>query len=107
MIFTICVLILTVVAFSLWMKYFHKLPLAKEFILDDAVGGTDGSGDKSVDSHTELIGRRGVTETDLQPSGRARIDGERHDVVAQTGSIEKGTEIEVVSLNPIPVVRKV
>lgn len=106
-IFSFAVLIVTIVAFVLWMKYFHKLPLARNLILHDAVGGEDGHGDKSVGADQDMIGKRGVTETDLVPSGRARIDGVRHDVMAQSGSIEKGTEIEVISLNPIPVVRAV
>jgi len=107
MIFSVILLIVTFAAFALWMKYFHKLPFAKNLILNDAVGGTDGSGEKSVHADQALIGKRGTTETDLQPSGRARIDGIRHDVMAESGAIEKGTEVEVVTLNPIPVVRAV
>jgi membrane-bound serine protease (ClpP class) len=107
MIFSFSAFTITVVAFLLWMKYFHLIPFAKSFILHEAVGGEDGSGDKSVGTDPALVGKRGVTVTDLQPSGRARIDGERHDVVAESGAIDKGTEIEVVAINPIPVVRVV
>lgn len=105
LVFTIGVLIVTFISFALWMKYFHKLPFAKNLILNDTVGGEDGSGDISVAVDPAMIGKRGVTETDLLPSGRARIDGVRHDVMAESGAIEKGTEVEVVALNPIPVVR--
>ena len=106
-IFSFSAAVVTLVAFLLWMKYFHKLPFGKSFILHDAVGGEDGSGDKSVGTDPALVGKRGITVTDLQPSGRARIDGERHDVVAESGAIDKDTEIEVIALNPIPVVRAV
>ena len=107
LVFSFSAAAVTAVAFLFWMKYFHKLPFARSFILHDAVGGEDGSGDKSVGTDPALVGKRGVTVTDLQPSGRARIDGERHDVVAESGAIDKDTEVEVVAVNPIPVVRAI
>lgn len=107
LIFSVILLIVTFVVFALWMKYFHKLPFAKNLILNDAVGGVDGSGEKSLLTDPSMIGKRGITETDLQPSGRARIDGVRHDVMAESGAIAKGSEIEVIALNPFPVVRVV
>ena len=107
LLFTFSAFAVTLVAFLLWMKYFDKLPFGKSFILHEAVGGEDGSGDKSVGTDPAIVGKRGITVTDLQPSGRARIDGERHDVVAESGAIDKDTEIEVIAINPIPVVRAV
>jgi membrane-bound serine protease (ClpP class) len=44
----------------------------------------------------ELVGAEGTAATDLHPSGTALIDGERLDVVSETGFIEKGQRIRVI-----------
>lgn len=46
----------------------------------------------------DLVGARGVAESILRPAGRARIDGQRRDVVAQGAWIQAGTPIRVVSV---------
>lgn len=43
----------------------------------------------------ELIGQRGTAQSDLRPSGVARIGGQRVDVVTQGDFIRAGTPIEV------------
>lgn len=55
----------------------------------------------------QLVGRTGVAISPLRPSGEARIDDQRYDVITSGEMIEKGTEIVVseVSGNRI-VVRK-
>ena len=46
-----------------------------------------------------LVGRRGLALTDLRPSGVARIDGRRLDVVADNGAyLSKDTPVEVVRI---------
>ncbi|MDF1658936.1 MAG: NfeD family protein, partial [Verrucomicrobiales bacterium] len=74
-----------------WMKYFHKLPGTKQLILHDEAG-KDESGRK------ELVGLEGITLTDLVPSGHARIDGEKYDVIAEAGSIKKDSQIRVMAM---------
>ena len=55
-----------------------------------------------------LIGRRGVTATALHPSGIAVIEGRRLDVVSPAEFIDKGEEIEVVSVEGVKIlVRRV
>lgn len=46
---------------------------------------------------TDLVGREGVAITDLRPSGVALVGDERVDVVAETGWIEEGSPVAVVS----------
>lgn len=55
-----------------------------------------------------LLGHEGVTITPLRPSGLARIDGRRVDVVTRGEPLEAGTRVRVIdtSANRI-VVRKV
>ena len=43
-----------------------------------------------------LIGKTGIAATVLRPSGRIMVENEIYDAVAETGYIEKGTNIKVV-----------
>jgi len=43
----------------------------------------------------ELIGQTGTASTVLRPSGKITIDDEEYDAVAETGYIDKGSEIQV------------
>jgi len=44
-----------------------------------------------------LVGKTGVTTTDLRPSGKVEVDGKRYDAVADNGAfISKGAHIKVV-----------
>lgn len=54
----------------------------------------------SVDiSLRHLIGRKAVTVTDLKPSGKIEIDGERYDAYAEGLWISAGTPVMIVHLN--------
>lgn len=46
----------------------------------------------------DLLGRKGITQTVLRPSGRALIDGELVDVITEGEFYEPGTAIKVVSV---------
>jgi membrane-bound serine protease (ClpP class) len=47
-------------------------------------------------ARVDLVGSEGVAATDLHPSGTAVIDGERLDVVSDTGFIDRGAPVRVV-----------
>ena len=56
----------------------------------------------------DLVGREGVAQTLLRPSGMALLDGKRLDVVAESGVIERGSAIKVVAVEGTRiVVRKI
>lgn len=44
-----------------------------------------------------LVGREGAADTDLRPAGFIRIEGRRLDAVAESGLIEAGTPVRIVS----------
>ena len=44
-----------------------------------------------------LVGLDAVAETDLRPAGFIRLDGRRLDAVAESGLIESGTAVRIVS----------
>ena len=47
---------------------------------------------------TELLGKLGVAETPLRPSGTARILGDRYDVITQGEFVETDAKIEVIKV---------
>jgi membrane-bound ClpP family serine protease len=46
----------------------------------------------------ELVGKQGVAQSLLRPSGVAVIDGKRLDVTAESGIIERGSAVKVVAI---------
>lgn len=65
---------------------------------------TKDEGWVGVKSLAHLKGRRGTAQTALRPSGRAVIDGEFVDVVAEGAMIDKDTPITVVAVEGVRVV---
>lgn len=86
----VLLLILAVATLGWWMKYFHRLPFTKQLILSDESGKADGE-------TKSLIGLSGVALTELMPSGHARIEGTKYDVIAESGSVSKDAAIVVVA----------
>jgi len=80
-----------------WLKFFPESRMARKFISDRTVG------ELGVD-RPELLNADGEALTELRPSGTARINGERVDVVAETGLIERGTRVKVVAVEGVRVV---
>jgi membrane-bound serine protease (ClpP class) len=63
-----------------------------------------GDGVPDSKSLRELIGQSGVCLTPLRPVGTCQINGRRIQCVAESGLIEKGKNISVVSVEGIRVV---
>jgi membrane-bound serine protease (ClpP class) len=78
----------------LWLVNMPKSRLGKRFSLQASLDTA-----KSSDGQPDLVGKTGVAETDLRPSGFARVDGEKLDVVANRGFIESGTAIEIAEVH--------
>ncbi|NOY00067.1 MAG: hypothetical protein GXP30_10090 [Verrucomicrobia bacterium] len=88
---TLGVVTMTSVILYFWMKNFDRFPWIKPLILTETVGGSS-----SLDKNNALMHKSGETLTDLGPSGKALINGEKHDVIAESGYIDKGTPVTVV-----------
>jgi membrane-bound serine protease (ClpP class) len=82
---------------AVWIKYFPESRLARVFISRRIVG------DLKVDK-PELVGQKGVAQTNLRPSGVALIGGKRVDVVTEGGLVERGAAVEVVAVEGMRVV---
>lgn len=92
----IATVILLIIGFSTlgwWMKFFHKLPVTRKLILEDASGS-----DPKREDREQIVGQTGVTLTDLTPSGHARIGDRKLDVMTEAASIPRGTTVEVVAM---------
>ncbi len=71
-----------------------KGKLSKILILRSALSKEKGF--SSAEDYTSLIGKEGITLTQLRPSGIGEFDGKRLDVVSEGQYIETGTKISVI-----------
>lgn len=78
------------------------MPWTKPFILTETVGGSN-----STEKQISLLNKTGKTLTDLGPSGKALIDKEKHDVIAESGYIDKDTAITVVEADGSKIVVRI
>jgi len=85
------VLVGLAIGFFCWLKFFPDSRIAKRFISEGAVG------ELGVD-RPELLNGTGLALTQLRPSGTANINGQRVDVVAESGLIERGAKLKVVAV---------
>jgi len=83
--------------FVVWANLFPKSRLGRAFVSQRTVGdiGTE---------QPELLNQTGHAYTQLRPSGTAKINGRRVDVVTEGGLIEKGTPLKVVAIEGMRVV---
>jgi membrane-bound serine protease (ClpP class) len=79
------------VSLRIWMRFFHRLPFTKQLVLNETVGI-----DAQVPARAALVGRTGISLTELMPSGHAEIGGEKLDVMAEGAAIRRGATIIVV-----------
>ncbi len=87
-------IIFFVLAFWAWLKYLPKLPITNQMFMKETAGQWSGANEQNL----QYLGKEGVTQTILRPSGFATIDGERVDVVTQGDMIEKGERIKVIEI---------
>ena len=93
MVSALALLLFGILTFVVWIRYFPKSRIGKSLSLD-----ADGSDFKSHTSDEKMpVGTVGEAISDLRPSGIARFDGKRVDVVADGEWIEDGSKIKVSS----------
>lgn len=84
-----------VILLLLWFfLVFPKTSMGKQFILETESSAANGF--VAVDDKSAYIGKTGITLTMLRPSGIARIDDERVDVMTDGEFVEKGVRIKVI-----------
>ncbi|CAI8308735.1 MAG: Uncharacterised protein [Opitutia bacterium UBA7350] len=82
-------LLLVLVEFRL----FAKTRFGKRFFLTRTVEG----GNRPAQVQVDLAGKRGITLTRLNPSGRVEIEGITYEAQARDGYLEAGVSVTVLS----------
>jgi len=85
-------LLFGILTFIVWIRYFPKSRAGKSLSLKDSAADY-----KSHRKEDVAVGTPGEALSTLRPSGIARIDGKRFDVVADGEWIEAGQAIKVSS----------
>jgi len=93
----VIVVIGLVVGTACWIRYFPDSRMAQVFISKGSIGNINAE-------QPELLNQTGTALTQLRPSGMAKIDGRRVDVVTEGNLIEKGATVKVVGIEGIRVV---
>lgn len=86
-------LLMGVLTFVVWINYFPKSRIGKSLTLDDST--KDCKAHRAIDEYS--VGTTGEAVSTLRPSGIARFEGQRVDVVADGAWIEAGQSIKVSS----------
>ena len=94
--FLIAVAVLVPITIALGFKLFPKSPMGKRMI---APGLSFAARPTTDERDVALAGKEGVVESALRPTGIARIDGRRVDVVTRGELIEPGARVRVVEVS--------
>ena len=88
-------MILGPMALTFAFKMFPHTPIGRRMILGSRLPDPSEVANHH-DTMQALIGTEGDAVTDLRPVGVVRIDGERHDALAEGPMIEAGSRVRVV-----------
>lgn len=96
-------IIVSIILYLVNRKVFNKdLVFLKRFILTESTSTDAGYVAKETDIN--LIGKKMVAHTDLRPAGIASLGELRYDVVTEGDFIERGKQIEVVTVDGMKIV---
>ncbi|VGO15990.1 hypothetical protein PDESU_04579 [Pontiella desulfatans] len=88
----LALLVVGILTFVVWIRYFPKSRVGKSLTL-----GENTSTYKAHKGDGVVVGDLGVADSTLRPSGIARFNGKRVDVVADGEWIEAGQSVKVSS----------
>lgn len=91
-------ILVAIIATLILLRYFPRLPYGKRLILETNLQAQEGY-ESSPESDHRWLGKQGIAVSDLHPSGIARFDGERVDVVSDGTFIQAGQPLEVVRID--------
>lgn len=95
----IAIIVFAGVCIAVFVRYFPQTPIGRRLSL--ANSGKDFKSYPVTDQN--LVGHEGVTLSILRPSGIAKIDGHRVDVVADSDWIEEGKRVRVIKVEGVRV----
>jgi membrane-bound serine protease (ClpP class) len=91
-------ILVAILATLLLLRYFPRLPFGRRLILETNLQAQEGYESSPAEDH-RWLGKQGVAVSDLRPSGIARFDRERVDVVSDGTFIDAGQPLEVVRID--------
>lgn len=91
-------ILVAIIATLILLRYFPRLPFGKRLILETNLQAQEGYESSPPEDH-RWLGKQGTAVSDLHPSGIARFDGERVDVVSDGTFIDAGQSLEVVRID--------
>ena len=95
---TITLMVIEIIAF---LVLFPKLRISQRIVSQSTIGDIGNE-------HSEFVGQKGVTMTELRPSGAVRLDsGTKIDVVTEGGMVHRDTRVKVVDVEGMRVVVRV
>ncbi|NIA22439.1 MAG: hypothetical protein GWP05_10850 [Anaerolineaceae bacterium] len=100
----IAIVILVPLYMYLVARKLPNAPLSKKLFLSRRPEAQPGEGTPEAAEHAELVGKTGLAETTLRPSGAVRIEGRRVIASAESGLIEQGTTVKVIDASGMNVV---
>lgn len=93
----VCALGLSIITVIVGFKVVPHTALGKVLILHRGVSKADGYS-AQADDPEELMGKEGISVSNLRPTGIATIDGRRMDVMADGEYIMAGARVRVVEV---------
>ena len=75
-------------------RYFHRKGMLRRFILSDALTREGGYSAGTMMDH--LVGKEGITITQLRPSGIVEVEQSRYDVVSEGSFVPPNVRVKVV-----------
>lgn len=93
------IMIFAVAVLVAWINIFPNTYLGKRITLNDTLKSAKSSLDR-----TALVGLEGVTLSELRPSGFAKIDGKKYDVISSGNLIDEGKDIVVTNVSGVRVI---
>jgi membrane-bound serine protease (ClpP class) len=91
-------ILVAILATLILLRYFPRLPFGRRLILETNLQAQEGYESSPPEDH-RWLGKQGVAVSDLRPSGIARFDRERVDVVSDGTFIDAGQPLEVVRID--------
>lgn len=89
-------LVALAVALTAIVVFFRSKKVKSPIGLDSEVSARDSF--LGTEDMAYLVGKKGVTTTDLRPAGKISINGVEFDVRSESFFVEKGTDVEVIRI---------
>ncbi|MDY7011562.1 MAG: NfeD family protein [Planctomycetota bacterium] len=97
------ILLVTVPIYLVFLvRFLPRTPLGRKLFLKKA--SDPSSATPEAEDNETLIGKTGLAESLLRPTGAIRIDGRRVIATAESGMIEKGEKVKVIRATGMNVV---